>query len=88
MLKIQIHFTGNSFLVYDQDRALKMAYASFEDPGSTLLDAGTVSKLREACKTQGAVYGGQKVYVWAKRTGDWEVSITLDKFPKQTSIAW
>lgn len=88
VLKIHIDPPGNGFLMYDQDYGLKAIFASFQVAGSTLLDLETVSRFREACKKQGKPNGGKKVYMWAKRTSDWEVSITLDKFPKQENISW
>ena len=41
---------------------------------------------REMCGPRGG-HGGLKMYRWAKRTGDWELSVCLDRAPT-TDTKW
>jgi len=39
-----------------------------------------------ACKTYGPL--GVKLYVWARRTADYELSVAVDRLPVQATIMW
>lgn len=82
-LKIQrpIGDTAESLLIYDQRRSIQLNL--FADDCAR----GVWARLENVCKTKG-VMEGLKVYVWARRKSDLELSIAPDRLPNQEKILW
>ncbi|TFY69765.1 hypothetical protein EVJ58_g251 [Rhodofomes roseus] len=79
LVKLQASLGGtpSSIMVYDRQRSIDVY---IHDP--EVFD----DMLREMRGPRGG-YGGVKMYRWAKRISDWELSICMDKEP-QTEIKW
>ncbi|KAK7052837.1 hypothetical protein VNI00_004156 [Paramarasmius palmivorus] len=73
LIKIQRAMTDrpNPMLIYDRQRSLDVVLDHSVDPGS----------YEAALKQMPTGYRGLKIYRWAKRTGDWELTICFDKIP-------
>lgn len=65
-------------LVYDQSRDFHVTVDRPQCPPTTW------DRLLKAC----AAAGIAKVYVWARRTADYELSIAIDRLPDQRKIPW
>ncbi|KAI0752537.1 hypothetical protein C8Q80DRAFT_1267075 [Daedaleopsis nitida] len=83
LVKIQVALTTvrrSEFLLYDRKRSFKVfAYQADQ--------RGAFGELDEEMVGPRGGYGGAKMYRWAKRTGDWEFSICVDREP-QTDMRW
>lgn len=77
LIKIQYNGTPH-MMVYDRTRALETHFNRSDNPKLFDQIAGLV---------RGKGFMGMKIYVWAKRTGDFELSLALDKVPDQ-NVLW
>ncbi|KAG9028966.1 hypothetical protein FS837_003679 [Tulasnella sp. UAMH 9824] len=76
---IKVQYNGSpEMMVYDRTRALETFFNKNENP--RMFD-----QLAALVKEKG--FMGMKIYVWAKRTGDFELSLALDKIPSQ-NVPW
>ena len=66
--------TGSSMLVYDRQKSV-MGYVYARDKPREY------EMLRKECDEKGQ-FGGLKMYRYAKRTGDWELSICVEREPE------
>lgn len=66
---------------YDRKRSFQSFMLRKDDP------AQFAKVLREMTGPR-AKYDGCKMYRWAKRTGDWELSVCLDREPKLDACKW
>lgn len=75
-----------SLMVYDRARDLS---AFFYRPESWQAEGGKWKELKDVITVKGFHPDSirSKCYFWAKRTGDWEVSLALDRVPDQ-AIPW
>ena len=71
---------GGPAVIYDQPRALHITVMREDFP----TDVWT--KIYETCGANG--FQGVKLYVWARRTSDYELSIAIDRLPDQKTIPW
>lgn len=78
LVKLQM---GPWFLVYDRSRSFQ-GYI-----GADGQSAAYNQVKNEMRGPGGAKFGGMKMYRWAKRVGDWELSLCLNREPQQ-NIAW
>ncbi|KAH8112461.1 hypothetical protein DFH11DRAFT_493727 [Phellopilus nigrolimitatus] len=79
IVKVQIAGLGGpSMLIYDRQRSFDATYMRASDPAG-------FQRLENVVKTG---YIGQKVYLWAKRVGEQQLSICLDRKPDQSGISW
>ncbi len=67
-------------MVYDMKRSFQVFLAREDDP-ALFMDMHA-----EMVGPRGG-YGGIKMYRWAKRVGDWQLNICLDREPR-TEIKW
>ncbi len=82
LVKIQAGMgTETTMLIYDRNRTFKEVFFFLEDDPET--HAAVLAEIRGP---RGG-YGGLKMYRWAKRTGDRQLSICLDR-PPTMPIAW
>ncbi|EIW53186.1 uncharacterized protein TRAVEDRAFT_52321 [Trametes versicolor FP-101664 SS1] len=84
LVKLQVGLAGpgrDNIVVYDRLRSFSQVYVSRRDDPATFADL-----VAEMAGPRGG-YGGVKMYRWAKRTGDWELSICVDRKP-ETDIKW
>lgn len=85
LIKLQhTHGLGEgSFLVYDRKRSFTVYFMESKAPDVFRKFKAEIEGPR------GGNYGGgmYKMYRWAKRVGDWELSVCLDKVP-QEEIKW
>lgn len=82
LIKLQANGSRN-FLIYDRKRTFTIYFVENESPA-------IFKKFEEEISgPRGQHYGGPlyKMYRWAKRVGDWELSVCLDKEP-QADIKW
>jgi len=79
-LQASLGNTPSSIMVYDRQRSVD-AYFLLNDNHEVFIEI-----LQEMRGPRGG-YGGVKMYRWAKRVSDWELSICMDKEP-QTEIKW
>ncbi|KAI0761367.1 hypothetical protein BD413DRAFT_607160 [Trametes elegans] len=87
LVKLQVGLTGparDNMMVYDRQRSFGQLWISRIDDPRTFLDF--VEEMEGPRGIHG-LYGGAKMYRWARRTGDWELSICLDRQP-ETDIKW
>lgn len=68
-------------LIYDRQKSFQM-YATKNDENSEVY-----KRFEEEVTGPRGGYRGLKMYRWAKRTGEWELSVCLDKEP-QEAIQW
>ena len=85
LVKIQLTQTGygrvRTMTVYDRQRSFGNVYiAQCDDPGS-------FDKLLSELTGPRGGFGGVKMYRWARRVGDWEFSVCLDR-PPEADIKW
>lgn len=83
MVKLQISAlnlaTNQSMMIYDRQRSFQLHFDRVESPQ-------VFDEVWEEMKTKG-VMGGLKMYRWARRTGDWELEVCVDRKPID-DIAW
>ena len=72
---------AESMMVYDRRRTAQ-AFVHLED------DAWTFAELVQEMKGPRGGYGGLKMYRWARRVGDWELSVCLDRAPGAAETRW
>ena len=70
------------FMIYDRKRTFQTFMQRDSDP------ARFVAVLTEMTASPRTKYDGCKMYRWAKRTGDWELSLCLDREPKPDMCRW
>lgn len=82
LIKLQLaeEENGDNFLIYDRQRTSEAFFLEKTDPAG-------FQKLREEVQGPRGGYHGRKMYRWAKRVSDWELSLCLDKEPRE-KIAW
>lgn len=79
LIKIQV--TGTlPILIYDRTRDFQTSVLKSDCPPHIW------KLLADTCKQKGC--GGRKLFVWAKRTADKELVISLNRLPDQNSIPW
>ena len=82
MVKIQAGMgTETTMLIYDRQRSFKEAYFVLAD------DPPTHSAVLAEIRGPRGGYDGLKMYRWAKRTGDYQLSVCLDREPA-APILW
>ena len=67
-------------MLYDRKRSFQLWWFRAQDPA-------TFDEFYAEMDGPRGGYGGLKMYRWAKRTGDWELSICLDREPL-TDTKW
>ncbi|KAG8920882.1 hypothetical protein FRC01_000546 [Tulasnella sp. 417] len=76
---IKVQYNGSAqMMVYDRTRALETLFDRKDNPR-------VYDQIVALVKEKG--FMGQKIYVWAKRTADYELSLALDKIPGQ-NVPW
>ncbi|OSD02564.1 hypothetical protein PYCCODRAFT_1389695 [Trametes coccinea BRFM310] len=84
LIKMQVGLTGparDTFMVYDRQRSFGTVFiARMDDPQMF------AELLSEMMGSRGG-YGGVKMYRWAKRMGDWELGVCIDRQP-EGEIKW
>ncbi|KAG8911932.1 hypothetical protein FRC01_005399 [Tulasnella sp. 417] len=76
---IKVQYNGSPFImVYDRTRALETHLNRNDNPR-------VFDQIAALVREKG--FMGMKIYVWAKRTADWELSLALDKIPSQ-NVPW
>lgn len=82
LVKLQAPLTGRfaSIMVYDRQRSIQGYFMLADNPQVY------PEMLREMRGPRGG-HGGVKMYRWAKRSSDWELSICMDKEP-QADMKW
>jgi len=79
LVKVQIAgYGGSSVLIYDRQRSFNGNLFRTEDPTG-------FQRLEKVVYTG---FMGLKVYLWAKRVGEEQLSICLDRKPDQAGISW
>ncbi|KAI0672104.1 hypothetical protein C8Q78DRAFT_971565 [Trametes maxima] len=84
LMKIQVGLHGpgrDIMMLYDRQRSFGQVWTVRMDGPATFADL-----VAEMAGPRGG-YGGVKMYRWAKRTGDWEFTICVDRQP-ETDIKW
>ena len=74
LIKIQQSIGGFDMLIYDRSRSFRVHCTPKEDPRAVVIIASLVN----ASSTPG------KIYRWAKRVGDHQLSVCFDRAPQQT----
>ncbi|OCH86729.1 hypothetical protein OBBRIDRAFT_890275 [Obba rivulosa] len=78
---VKIQFSGGAhMLVYDRQRSFQVYFSQTKDAGGFQEIVGEIQGPRGG-------YSGLKMYRWAKRVSDWELSVCFDREP-QTEIMW
>lgn len=83
LLKFQTSLTQGVppyMMIYDMKRSFQVFFVPEDDP------ALFTELMREMTGPRGG-YGGVKMYRWAKRTGDWQFEVCVDREPK-TVTKW
>ncbi|KAL1948271.1 hypothetical protein VTO73DRAFT_12346 [Trametes versicolor] len=78
---IKLQLGHNNMAVYDRQRSFSQVYIVRQDDPAAFADLAA-----EMAGPRGG-FGGLKMYRWAKRTGDWELNICVDRRP-ETDIRW
>ncbi|KAL4244338.1 MYND-type zinc finger protein samB [Abortiporus biennis] len=73
---------AQNMYIYDRQRSCEFYFLRDNDNEGTFMEI-----LNVMLGPKGGPYDGLKMYRWAKRTGDLELSICLDREPKET-IKW
>ncbi|KAG9028965.1 hypothetical protein FS837_003678 [Tulasnella sp. UAMH 9824] len=72
---VKVQYNGSPFImVYDRTRALETHLVRSDSPR-------VFDQIAALVREKG--FRGMKIYVWAKRTADFELSLALDKIPSQ-----
>ena len=86
VVKVQFNLLGPDYpphaMIYDRKRSFQVFVRSEEIP--ELFGAMPYAEVRGP---RGG-YGGIKMYRWARRTKDWELSMCLDRQPPQVETLW
>lgn len=84
LVKFQVGMGGGAepgqMMLYDRKRTFQFFFHRQDDR------ALFGEFYKEMCGPRGG-HGGLKMYRWAKRTGDWELSVCLDRAPT-TDTKW
>lgn len=76
---IKVQYNGSPYMmVYDRTRALETHFNRDDNPR-------VFDRIAALVREKG--FMGMKIYVWAKRTADCELSLALDKIPSQ-DVPW
>lgn len=78
LVKLQLEVPGappQSMMVYDRKRSLGLVYVHRRD------DDALFTRLVEEMRGPRGGYGGLKMYRWARRSGEWELSVCVDRQP-------
>lgn len=67
-------------MIYDRQCSFKVFFGESENPSA-------YAEIQAEMRGPRGGYEGMKMYRWAKRTGDWELSVCLDRVP-ETGIKW
>ncbi|RDX40255.1 hypothetical protein OH76DRAFT_1413096 [Lentinus brumalis] len=87
IIKLQLNLVSDRpgepphMMVYDRKRSFQVFVLSEDDPDVFL------ALLEEIAGPRGG-YRGAKMYRWARRTGDWGLSICLDRVPAASDTNW
>ncbi|RDX40254.1 hypothetical protein OH76DRAFT_1413095 [Lentinus brumalis] len=84
IVKLQVGVVPGQYpymMIYDRKRSFEVFLRSEED---VELFATFVGEMRG----ERGGHGGIKMYRWARRTGDWELSVCLDRVPPPTDTNW
>lgn len=77
---IKLQLAPDNMLIYDRQRTFQVYFLKDKNPV-------IFRKFQREMEGPRGGYYGRKMYRWAKRTGDWELSVCLDKEP-QEEIKW
>lgn len=78
---VKLQLGRDNLAVYDRQRSFSQVYVVRADGPAAFADL-----VAEMAGPRGG-FGGLKMYRWAKRVGDWELSICVDRKP-ETDIKW
>lgn len=84
IVKLQVGMVPGHYpymMVYDRKRSFEVFVRS---EGNVQLFSSFVEEMRG----ERGGHGGIKMYRWARRSGDWELSVCLDRVPPQTDTNW
>ncbi|KAI0356850.1 hypothetical protein OH77DRAFT_1477050 [Trametes cingulata] len=83
VVKLQVGLGGRPthMMVYDRQRSFNSVYVTIGD------NPREFAELVAEMEGPRGGFGGLKMYRWAKRTGDWELSICVDR-PPQGDVRW
>jgi hypothetical protein len=77
IVKVQNLPLGSPMLIYDRARSVE---GNWDRPASGE-GAAAFDRVNAVVKTG---YMGLKIFMWARRTGEWEMSVALNKLPDQS----
>ncbi|KZT64969.1 hypothetical protein DAEQUDRAFT_565796 [Daedalea quercina L-15889] len=82
LVKLQVSLGGTptSIMVYDRQRSVQGYFMRRDSPE-------VFGEMLQEMQGPRGGYGGVKMFRWAKRVSDWELSVCLDREP-QTEIKW
>lgn len=84
LIKLQIEYSGlapsSNMMIYDRQRSFSVFFG---------VDGheAVFRQVREEMQGPRGGFRGLKMYRWAKRIGDWQLSVCLDR-PPQQEIKW
>ena len=85
LVKFQVGLGGaglaDNMMLYDRKRTAQ-AFVHLDD------DAWAFAELVKEMEGPRGGHGGLKMYRWARRVGDWELSICLDRAPGAAETRW
>lgn len=85
IVKLQLSLVSDApqphMMAYDRKRSFQVFLHSEDNPDEFL------AVMLEMAGPHGG-YQGLKMYRWARRTSEWELSICLDRVPPQTDTNW
>ncbi|GBE83314.1 hypothetical protein SCP_0503620 [Sparassis crispa] len=79
LVKLQVGPQGH-YMIYDRQRSFEVYFINSSDPG-------TFSEFRNEMLGPRGTPRAVKMYRWAKRVSEWELSVCIDRLP-QTDIRW
>ncbi|KAG8996078.1 hypothetical protein FRB93_000929 [Tulasnella sp. JGI-2019a] len=84
IVKIQCNGSNaTQMMIYDRRRTCDVLYLKSKE------DAGEVAKFDAVARVVGfnTAWNGVKLFCWARRTGEWQFDLALDKLPNQ-DVKW
>lgn len=79
---IKLQYAPSHLYIYDRKRSMKCYFVKNNENRETFDEF-----IVEMQHSPRVTHGGLKMYRWAKRVGDWDLSVCLDKLPTET-IRW
>ncbi|KAG8992101.1 hypothetical protein FRB94_012009 [Tulasnella sp. JGI-2019a] len=86
IVKVQVQYNGDDtdpMMVYDCKRTFTFMYPKSGEDRDEAAKYDAVARLVRS----NTAWNGVKMFFWARRTGDWELSLALDKVPDQ-DVKW